>query len=210
MKYTLATCLLSVLLASASVASAQDDRNELPHGFQKDHLFTGGSLTLGFSGNSFQAGASPFFGYNIAPWIDAGVTVNYNYISFKNVNISDPQDRLRRSTYGGGAFMRVYPVSFIFIQAQPEHNFVRQKLLPGNGGPTVKSIDEANSLLLGAGYATGRYPGSGQPFFYISLLFDVLDQEFSPYTSSTGNIIPILRAGLQVPLFQGRRARSMW
>jgi hypothetical protein len=36
------------------------------------------------------------------------------------------------------------------------------------------------------------------------VLFDVLDQDFSPYTRSDGVIIPIIRAGIQVPLFQGK------
>lgn len=193
-----------IICLEISPVKAQDEKVE-ERGFKKENLFTGGSISLGFSSNSFQAGASPFFGYSIAPWVDAGVTVNYNYVSYRDVYISASNDKLRRSTYGGGLFTRIYPIHFLFLQGQFEHNFITQKYLPGNGGPSEKDKVEANSLLLGAGFASGRYPGSGQPFFYLSVLFDVLDNEFSPYTRTGGGIIPIIRGGLQVPLFQGRR-----
>lgn len=182
-------------------AAAQDGSG----GFHKENLFTGGSLSLGFSNNSFQVGGSPNIGYSVAPWLDAGLTVNYNYASYRSVYISDPDDKLRSSTYGGGVFTRVYPIRVAFLQAQLEHNFISQKLIPGDGSPSVKSKAEANSLLLGIGYASDRFPQSGHPFFYLSLLFDVLNQDFSPYTRVGGGVIPILRGGIQVPLFQGGR-----
>lgn len=192
------------LLIACSSAAGQDPGDERT-GFRKENLFTGGSLSLGFSGNSFQAGLSPFFGYSIATWADAGVAVNWNYASYRDVFITGPGDRIRRSTYGGGVFTRLYPVRFLFAQAQWEHNFITEKFLPGNGTPDEKINTDASSLLVGAGYSSDRYPFSGRPFFYFSVLFDVLDNEFSPYTRSGGGIIPIVRAGLQVPLFQGRR-----
>jgi hypothetical protein len=58
--------------------------------------------------------------------------------------------------------------------------------------------------LVGIGLATERYAGDGRPYFYLALLFDVLNNQYSPYLRSDGSIIPILRAGIHVPLFQGR------
>lgn len=194
--------LLLVILAFISTSSvAQKDG-----GFKAENLFTGGSLSLGFGSNTFQVGASPFLGYSVASWLDAGVLFNYNYTSYRDV--FNMNDKLRNSTIGGGVFTKIYPIDFLFVHAQFERNFTTQKYIPGNNGTADKSRFEANSLLLGAGYASGRYPGSGQPFFYISLLFDVLNEEFSPYTNSSGSIIPILRAGVQVPLFQKRGFRD--
>ncbi len=195
-----------LLFVSCFFVSAAVMAQNAPEGeervFKKENLFTGGSISLGFSGNSFQAGASPVLGYNVSPWLDAGVSLNYNYTAYRDVNIVAPNDKLRSSTYGGGVFTRIYPVNFIFLQGQFEHNIISQKLIPGNGASSSKNKYDANSLLLGLGYATGRYPGSGQPFFYLSLLFDVLQNGHSPYVSNTGTIIPILRGGLQVPLFR--------
>src|SRR5690606_36151842 len=65
-------------------------------GFQKDKLFTGGSLSFGLSNNSFQIGGSPFLGYNLATWIDAGITFNYNYASYRDLYISGADDKIRK------------------------------------------------------------------------------------------------------------------
>lgn len=171
-------------------------------GFKKENLFTGGSISVGFSNNSFQIGGNPMFGYSIAPWLDAGVVLNYNYASFRDWYYYD--DKMRQSTYGGGVFTRLFPVRFLFAHAQIEQNFTRLKYIPADGTNSSTATVDGPSLLLGAGYSTNRYPGSGQPFFYMSLLFDVLGDETSPYVDSRGRAIPIVRAGLQVPLFQGR------
>lgn len=196
--------LLVLLAISGTGALGQEDA-EAPRGFQKDRLFTGGGISLGFGTNTFQVGASPVLGYSLARWVDAGVVINFNYTTYRDVLTFD--DKLRSTTYGGGVFTRLYPVRFLFAHAQFEHNFVKEKYLPGNGQSGGSNNVESNSLLLGAGVATERYPGEGRPFFYLSLLFDVLDNNHSPYVRSDGSLLPILRAGIQVPLFQGARKR---
>lgn len=194
--------VLSVLLLAlvlSDFAAAQDP--EETKGFKKENLFTGGSVSLVFFNNTFLVGGSPVFGYSVTKWLDAGLVANYNYTSYRDVQVFD--DRLRQTIYGGGAFTRLYPVRFLFLQAQAEHNFIRQKYFtPGN---TFSSMDKssANSLLVGGGYTTGRYPGDGRPFYYLSILFDVANVSNSPYTDAFGRTIPIIRAGLQIPLFQG-------
>ncbi len=195
--------IVSLFFFGTLTVSAQNEEEKT--GFQKDRLFTGGSLSLGFSGNSFQVGGSPFFGYSLASWVDAGITVNANYTSFRNVYTGSSNDKLRRTNYGVGPFTRLYPVRFIFIQAQYEKNFITQKYIPGNGDPSTRAKATAASMLVGAGYTTDRYPFSGRPFFYLSVLFDILNSDYSPYANSSGNIAPIIRAGIQVPLFQGRK-----
>jgi hypothetical protein len=197
--------LALLLLISTSTAFTQEKENDEPHGFQKDRLFTGGSISFGLGSNTFQVGGSPVFGYSLAKWIDAGVVANYNYVSYRDVQMNN--DKLRSSTYGGGAFTRLYPLRFIFAQAHFEHNFIRQKYIPGSGFENETSNVEANSLLVGPGLATERYAGDGRAYFYLALLFDVLHNQYSPYLRSDGSIIPILRAGIHVPLFQGQGRR---
>jgi hypothetical protein len=203
-KITLLVLALVLMIATTATAQDLDDQRG---GFKKENLFTGGSISMGFTGYSFQIGANPMFGYSVAPWIDAGVVGNINYASFRDVYIVNVNDKVRETTYGAGAFTRIYPLRFLFAQAQFEHNFISEKFIPGNGATVQKNKVEANSLLVGAGYTTDRYPGSGRPFFYLSVLFDVLDGEFSPYTRPGGGILPIFRAGVQVPLFQNSRNR---
>jgi hypothetical protein len=180
---------------------AQDSEKEKPQkekGFKKENLFTGGSVSLGFSGNSFLIGGSPVFGYSVAKWVDAGLVANYNYSSFRDYAYFN--DKLHQSVYGGGAFLKLYPVRFLFVQAQAEHNFINLKYFPPGSSSSVSSKADPNSLLLGAGYTTGRYPG--RPFFYLAVLVDVVGNINSPYVDGNGRKIPIIRGGIQVPLFQ--------
>jgi len=174
---------------------------EKEKGFKKEKLFTGGSISLAFYNNTFLVGGSPVFGYSLTKWIDAGVVANYNYTSYRDYNYIF-NDKLRQTVYGGGVFTKIYPVRFLFVQAQAEHNFINQKFIP-DAGTTQSYKYDANSLLVGGGYTTGRQGYGGPPFFYLAILFDVSGNANSPYTDGFGRTIPIIRGGIQVPLFQG-------
>lgn len=197
---------LAATIASLSAFAQQEEEKEKPP--FKENLFTGGSISLAFYNNTFLVGGNPVFGYSLANWADAGIVVNYNYTSYRDVTVFD--DRLRQTVYGGGAFVKLYPVRFLFVQAQLEHNFIKQKYIPPGGGTSSSGDTDANSFLIGGGYSTGRYGKGGQPFFYLAVLFDVSGSDNSPYTDAYGRTIPIIRGGVQIPLFQGRGERSRY
>ena len=188
----------SLLFLTVSLMAQEEEEKD--KGFKKDKLFTGGSISLAFYNNTFLVGASPVFGYSIAKWIDAGIVANYNYTAYRDPYGGD--DKLHQSVYGGGVFTKLYPVRFLFAQAQFEHNIIRQKYIPGGGSLSSVTKANASSFLVGAGYTTNRDPDSGNPFFYLAVLFDLTNNINSPYTDSYGRTIPIVRAGIQVPLFQ--------
>ncbi|MEK7225897.1 MAG: hypothetical protein AAB221_09470 [Bacteroidota bacterium] len=192
------------MLFAASFLSAQkkekDDKEKEERTF-KENLFTGGSVSLAFYSNTFLIGGNPVFGYSLTNWADAGIVVNYTYTSYRDVTVFD--DRLRQTVYGGGGFVKLYPVRFLFAQAQYEHNTIRQKYIPPNGGIGSTTKDNASSFLVGGGYTTGRYGRGGGPFYYLAVLFDVSGNKNSPYTDAYGRTIPIIRGGIQIPLFQG-------
>jgi hypothetical protein len=192
---------LCVLCLTCFICFSQEEQVERK-GFQKDNLFSGGSISLSFFNNTFLIGASPIFGYRLANWVDAGVVVNFQYTSIRDYSVFN--DRLRQSLYGGGVFTRLYPVRFLFAQANLEHNFITQKYIPASnsGAPSYSATTSANSLLVGGGYTSGRSPDGRSPFFYMSLLFDVSGNTNSPYTDGAGRTIPIIRAGFNIPLFQ--------
>lgn len=205
---TIAACLF-VLHAAAQ------DEGEYEPGFKKQNMMVGGSLTISFGNNNTVLGASPYVGYSLTSWLDAGFIVNYVYSGVRNVTYVDPNngqyffsnDKLRQHTYGPGAFIRLFPIPQLFVQVQGEHNFISQKIKYDNGAPAQKSTTSATSVLVGAGYASGR-TGPRTPMYYISLLFDVAQDRNSPYVEITQynnvNVLPILRAGVQFPLFPGR------
>lgn len=207
--YFFLAAIFSVLTATAQ----ENEEVEDVKGFKAENLFTGGSVQLSFFNGQTLLGANPMFGYALTDWADAGVVFNIVYNGARDYLEYD--DKIRQTTWGPGVFARVYPIKFLFIQGQFEHNFSTIKYIPAPNGSYIgdKLKTEANSLLLGVGYAQGREPRNST-FFYISLLFDVLKDINSPYVNVTVNpnnngerrveIAPILRAGVNVALFQKR------
>ena len=194
-----------LLFATSIIVAQKKEKDEKEETSFKENLFTGGSVSLAFYNNTFLIGASPVFGYSLTNWLDAGVVINYNYTSYRDVDVFN--DRLRQKVYGGGGFVKLYPVRFLFAQAQLEHNFIRQKYIPPNNGVIQTATDDASSLLIGGGYTTGRWGRGGEMFYYVAVLFDVSGNTNSPYTDAYGRTIPIIRGGIQIPLFQGGGSR---
>ncbi len=162
---------LFILTALINGVSAQD-KEEKEGGFKPENLFTGGSVTVSFFNGTTILGASPLFGYKLADWVDAGVVFNFNYTGIRDYIEFD--DKVRQTTYGGGIFTRLYPVHFLFAQAQLEHNFIKFRYTPSTSNyQPFRETHEANSLLLGAGYTQGRRRGSNT-FYYLAVLFDVI------------------------------------
>jgi hypothetical protein len=218
MKKIIAITLLSFLTVAAWAQEEEDKAEEKKGGFKKDHLFTGGSLTASFSGNTLAVGAAPVLGYSINRFLDVGVQFSFLYYSNRHVEYVDgngyyyySDDKYRQTNFGPGAFVKFYPLRFLFIQAQGELNFINQKYIYADGYPSERSSVSAPSLLLGAGYASGR-EGVGNLFYYISIAVDVIGDRNSPYVEALANgrknLLPVLRAGLQVPLFQGKKNRQ--
>jgi hypothetical protein len=208
----------AIALTVAPLCSkAQRNDEEVSKGFKLEKLFTGGSVNVSFFNGQTILGANPVFGYSLTDWADAGIAFNYTYSGARDYLTYD--DKIRQTVWGPGVFARVYPIKFLFVQGQFEHNFstVKYTAAPGSLYQSDKYKTEANSLLVGAGFASGREPGNNT-FFYISVLFDVLKDRNSPYVNVAYNpndpsvaprvdIVPIVRAGVNVALFQGRYGR---
>lgn len=198
-----AALFFAITIGSPAFSQKEKEKDkEEKKGFNKENLFTGGSVSLAFYNNTFLIGASPVFGYSLTNWIDAGIVVNYNYTSYRDYN-GIINAKLRQYVYGGGGFLRIYPVRFLFAQAQAEHNFIKQKYTPPAGTPIDRAKADGSSFLVGGGYTTGRYGRGDGPFYYLSVMFDVSGNVNSPYTDGLGRSIPIIRGGIQIPLFQG-------
>ena len=192
---------------SAIASFAQEEETEEKKGFKKEKLFTGGSISISFSNQSFLIGGSPVLGYNLTRWADLGIVLNYTYTSYRDYQYYN--DKLRQSVYGGGVFTRLFPVRFLFVQGQVEHNWIRLKYIPAPNTGMLSEVRQVsgNSVLVGGGYTTGRDPAGGSAFGYLAVLFDISDNENSPYTDNAGRALPIIRAGINIPLFQGGGGR---
>ncbi len=187
-----------------SFAQSNDEKNNEKKGFKKEKLFTGGSANLGFSSLSTSLGITPQFGYSLTNWADAGITFNLNYTSQRDYQVYG--DKLRQTVYGPGAFVRLFPVKFLFGTAQYEYNIIHLKYIPASnsGFAPAKNNLNASSLLVGGGYAGGRERGINT-YYFISVMWDILGDKNSPYIDGLGRSIPVIRAGYNIGLFQGRR-----
>ena len=201
--------LISLSLTALTVYSfGQEEGDEEKGKFKKENLFIGGGIGLGLGGwnQGFNVGVNPEFGYSVAPWLDAGISTNVNYFSFRaQVNNGIRQ---RSLNLGVGAFTRLYPIRGFFIQALPEYNWITTNLKNmnfGGTGETYKIKQEAPSLLLGVGYGTRNI---GHSNFYTAIMFDVGDNSASPYIGSLGSRrfkLPVLRTGFNIYLGQKRQ-----
>ncbi|HTG57235.1 MAG TPA: hypothetical protein VL943_13245 [Niabella sp.] len=215
---------MALMLVLNITALAQDEEvkvrnaNEDPEpvaekGFKKENLFTGGGATASFYSGGSLLGASPVLGYKLNDYFDAGVVVNYVYQGNRDRYVYN--DKFRQHVFGPGIFARAYPLPFLFAQVQLEQNFTMQRYY-GAGSATAdfKTNTNATSFLVGGGLSTGRVKG-GTTFFYFSVLADLLKNRNSPYVDvdyygtpdERIRIVPVLRAGVNVGLFQKRYNR---
>jgi hypothetical protein len=196
--------VMTSLMSFCSLAQFRDGADDEKRPFQ-ENLFTGGSVSFSFFGNTFLVGGSPVLGYSLTNWLDAGVVVNATYTSYRDYN-GVLNDKLRQTLFGGGGFARIYPVRFLFVQGQVERNSIQQTFIPVAGVKEKISVG-ASSTLIGGGYTSGRQGRGGRPFYYLAVMFDIGGDINSPYTDAYGRTIPIVRGGLQIPLFQGNSSR---
>ncbi|GAC1450673.1 MAG: hypothetical protein NVSMB7_13060 [Chitinophagaceae bacterium] len=166
-------------------------------GFKKEHLFIGGNLGLGYDSYSFNAGISPEIGYSIASWLDLGALVNLNYTSIRADYYYNNNIRQRSFNYGIGAFARVYPLSFLFLQVSPEYNWIHYTLTDFNSAAHQSGSFNTNaaSMLVGIGYGQRLV---GRSNMHIALMIDLLNSAQSPYRDGNGSLIPVIKAGFDI------------
>ncbi len=188
--------LVFSLLCAINLSAQKENKNT----YDPSNWFTGGSISLALGNGSFNAGLHPHYGYTIAKWVDAAAVANFEYQSQRDIY----NNKYRTTVYGAGVFTRIYPVHFLFLQAQPEYNFIAQKYIPYNTGASNKKANlHAPSLLLGGGYTTSR--SDKNSFSYLSILIDVVKDKNSPYIDGYGNLLPIIRAGINIGLNRRRK-----
>lgn len=133
----------------------------------KDNIFYGGYINLSF-GSYTVIGIEPMVGYKLTPKLSTGVKVRYNYIQ---------DDRYAKSyttsTYGGSIFGRYLVTPKFYAQAEAaSYNYEFFYL---NGSSEREWVP---FLFMGGGFIQ---PLSERTWLNIEILFDVLQDEKSPY-----------------------------
>lgn len=187
--------LFSLLSCATFLAKAQDEQEKTDEekGFKKENVFVGGYLGLSF-GDYTLINVSPLVGYRFSKLFAAGLGINAQYVSYKERDFNgDVLRKVEQGVTGLNVFARFYPIEQLFLQAQPEANY-----LFGNETyyqPKEKyKLDAviAPSFLVGGGAVLSSNGRSG---FVISILYDVLQHEDSPYGNK-----PVYSVGFNVGL----------
>ena len=154
MKLCMSFFCLSLLCLNVNAQTEKKEENEtIKGGFKKENLFVGGNVALGLGSGNFSVGVGPYFGYSINKYFDAAVGLNYSYLSQRDYYTTQ---KIRQSVIGPSAFVRLYPVKFLFAHAQYEYNFIKYKQIYGNGIPDNVYKINVPSFLIGPGFASGR------------------------------------------------------
>ncbi len=195
--------IIIVSIVALSISCFAQKEEESSHKFRRDNIFIGSSIGLGLGNGGFSAGANPEIGYSVSKVIDAGVSTNFNYFAYRaeyNGGI-----RQRSFNYGGGVFVRFFPIRGFFLQVLPEYNWVNtnfKDLNAGSIGSEYYLKREAPSLLLGIGYGSRMI---GNTNFFTVLMIDAGTNTNSPYIDTYGAKLPILRTGFNFYLRPKRK-----
>jgi hypothetical protein len=194
--------MMTGLLLTTLVSFAQNEAGveENKGKFKTENMFIGTGLNLGIADRSFNVGLNPEIGYSVTRWLDAGVALNLNYFSQNASNYSSI--RYRNFNYGGGVFARVWPVNFLYVQVQPEYNWVSSSQKDVISGQSGSFNYHAESLLVGIGYGSRMI---GSHYSYFTLMIDVLQNYNSPYRDQYNDPLPVFRAGFNFYLKPTRR-----
>ena len=179
---------------------------EKTHKFDNNRMFIGGSIIfgLGFGNTSqFQIGANPELGYSITDWWDAGINFNtiYNNIKYLDGGINVTQ---KSFNYGVGVFTRLHIGDKFFFQVQPEHNWI-DYTISAPGYTDYKQTVKAGSFLAGIGYGTRNV---GRSNFFTVIMVDFRNEKYSPYRTNTGDVVPVIRGGVNFYFAQWKRDKT--
>jgi hypothetical protein len=171
--------LLSVSLAFSqgqdSTVAAPPPPQEEQEEAKPSRVFYGGTLGVSF-GDYFRLSLQPMVGYYITPKLSGGVKAIYEYISDSRTAVD-----YTWHNFGGSVFTRYHLIPQAYAHAEFAY-MSYDSPVDRYGVPF---------LLLGAGYVQRISANAG---LYIEVLFDVLQDDKSPYESGT----PFISVGAAV------------
>ena len=132
-----------------------------------NRIYFGGDVGLTF-GNYTRIAVYPLVGYKITHNFSVGLKVGYEYIKDKRYTTT-----YETSNYGGSVFLRYRIIPQLYVHG--EYAMTNYELYNSLGESSRKWVP---FLLLGAGFSQSL---GGNVYLNIQVLFDVLQNENSPY-----------------------------
>lgn len=146
---------------------------------RQEKFFAGGNFGLSL-GRYTIINVSPQIGYRFNRFVSAGLGLNLQYASQKERDANgNNYSKTTQGITGLNAFGRFYPVQNIFLQVQPEGNYVfgRIRFYQPTEQTYKLNAEIVPSLFIGGGYAIPVGNGS----FLTTVLYDVMQRPNSPY-----------------------------
>lgn len=174
MQRTITTIVLAFVLISGSFAQETEKTKEEPKSTTKQEpskVYWGGQLGLSF-GSYFRIAIIPMVAYKVSPRFHVGGKIGYAYAkdsSYENATITS-------HNYGGSIFSRFLIVKGLYAHAEYMYWSYKYQTENLEGERTWVPF-----LLLGGGYVQ---PVSPSTAVFIEILWDVLNDENSPYDAS--------------------------
>ncbi len=172
------TFIFLVFIASLSAQedSLRPKQNPYHKGPKKpvtDRFYFGGNLGLTF-GTYTSISIWPMVGYKITPKLSAGLQPGFDYIKYKYQGFTDES-----SSYGIKIFSRYRVIPQFYFHA--EYDYINFELYDYNTQNELISYREnVPFLFLGGGLSQQLGENS---WMYVQILFDVLQDKNSPYSS---------------------------
>ncbi len=202
MKRILLFAVMALCTATGFSQEEEEKKNDDRKGkFRKENIFIGGGINVGAGNRGFAIGILPEVGYSITSWLDAGISFNLNYETQKIEDFTGAvYAKYRSFNYGVGTFVRIWPVNFLHIAAQPEYNWIKLTMTDVISNQKQTATYKAESLLVGIGYGNREV---GSRLSYLTVMIDVADNINSPYRDQYNRARPIFRTGFG--FYLGRR-----
>ena len=191
MKYLICVILLSLGISTAQaqevynssgVAIGKEKKQKKVKSFDPSKLVFGGGLGLTF-GNYTDIFISPTIGYRFTDNFSAGVGLGYRYQKEKDYYYVGFD--YEASIITPSVWARHIIWDNVFVYSEFQENYARIKEykvdnVTGNIISDYKSIS-VPCLLIGGGY---RWKVTDNSSLFVSVLYDVLQQEYSPYKNT--------------------------
>jgi hypothetical protein len=137
----------------------------------ENRVYYGGIVGLSF-GDYFRISLEPYVGYKLTPKASVGGKIRYEYIEDKRY-----EEKLTSSNYGGSIFTRYRLIPQIYAHGEFAYMSYKYKISERESDRSWVPF-----LLLGGGLVQRA---GARTSLYVEVLWDVLQDDNSPYDSST-------------------------
>ncbi len=161
-------------------------RSDKPKIAWKDSLYYGGNLGLQLTGNGSLIDISPNVGYKFNKYASVGIQGIFTNITFRQ----SQSFTYKYMFYGAGAFVRIKPLNFLFLQAEYDVLSV-----PDNFALSTTKRTIADVSLAGLGLRNEMGPNS---CYYLFLMYEFSPTPNSPYSNGPFNSPLVYRAGFNI------------